>query len=271
MADNSGGSGGKEFDKNSIKHILLFALGVSLVCSVLVSASAVLLAERQDANVLLDQRRNILVTVGALKEGENENAAGQGINKIFESEFKQRIIDLSTGRFSSGIVDPASYDQIKAARDPEQSIQLSSDQDIALLRRRENFAIVYIRQGPDGKVSQIVLPVRGYGLWGTLYGYLALQNDYRTISGLGFYAHKETPGLGGEVDNPNWKAQWSGKRIYNNAGDPGIKLLKTGGHDRYSVDALAGATMTSRGVENLIKFWTGDMGFGPFLKESSQQ
>lgn len=268
MADNSGG---KEFDKNSVKHILLFAFGVSLVCSVLVSASAVILAERQDANILLDQRRNILVAVGALKEGEDKNATGQGINEIFESEFKQRIVDLNTGQFVSDIVDPTSYDQVKAARDPEQSMQLSPNQDIALLRRRENLASVYIRQDLNGKVSQVVLPVRGYGLWGTLYGYLALQNDYQTISGLGFYAHKETPGLGGEVDNPNWKAQWPGKRIYNNVGEPSIKLLKTGGHDRYSVDALAGATMTSRGVENLIKFWTGDMGFGPFLKENSRQ
>lgn len=257
------------FDKNSVRHTLIFAIAISLICSIMVSASAVILANRQAANVLLDQRRNILVAAGVLAEGESQNAVGMGIHEIFEAEFEQRIIDLTTGRFVTDIDSPADYDQLKAARQPDASTRLTPAQDIALLLRRENKASLYIRRASDGSVNKVVLPVRGYGLWGTLYGYLALEGDYRTVAGLGFYAHKETPGLGGEVDNPRWKAQWPGKLIYDNKGAPAIRLLKGAAHGKHDIDALAGATLTSRGVENLVRFWTGELGFGPFLQRAA--
>ena len=88
---------------------------------------------------------------------------------------------------------------------------------------------------------------------------------------MGFYEHAETPGLGGEVDNPLWKAKWIGKEIYNPQGEVAIQLLKGGvgpatSNAQYKVDSLAGATLTSRGVENLVHYWLGDNGFKPFLK-----
>lgn len=258
-----------DFDKNSVRHTLTFAIVISLICSIMVAASAVILADRQDANILLDKRRNILVAAGVLAEDESQNAAGMGIHEIFEVEFEQRIIDLTSGRLVTDIENPLDYDQLKAARQPDASTRLTPAQDIALLLRREDKASIYIRRAPDGSVDKVVLPVRGYGLWGTLYGYLALEGDYRTIAGLGFYAHKETPGLGGEVDNPRWKAQWPGKLIYDAQGAPAIRLLKGGARSRHEVDALAGATLTSRGVENLVRFWTGELGFGPFLQRAA--
>jgi Na+-transporting NADH:ubiquinone oxidoreductase subunit C len=102
-----------------------------------------------------------------------------------------------------------------------------------------------------------------------LYGYLALEQDYNTVAGLGFYQHGETPGLGGEVDNPRWKGLWPGKEIYYN-GDVAIELVK-GNVDSSTpgainkVDALSGATLTSRGVSNLLQFWMGSLGFKDFL------
>lgn len=263
MADSGG------FDKNSTANIFLVAISISLVCSIMVASSAVILKERQDVNVLLDQQRNILVAAGVLAEGETEDAEGRTVQEIFTTQFEERFVDLEAGRF---IKDPArlttlkNYNPIKSSRDANQSIELTSKEDIATLLRRERLSKVYIKKKPNGRVDALVLPVRGYGLWGTLYGYLALRNDYLTVSGLGFYAHKETPGLGGEVDNPTWKAQWPGKLLYDESGQPAIKLVKTKAVGPHKVDALAGATLTSRGVENLIKFWTGDLGFGPFLK-----
>lgn len=255
-----------KFNQNSITNIFVMAVGVSLVCSILVSVSAVVLKDKQDANVLIDKQRNILIAAGVLPEGADHNAEGQGVREIFAEQFEERVVNLTTGRFAGSDQDFTKYNALRAAKDPSLSTAISADQDIATILRRETYAKVYLRKNANNKVDTLVLPVRGYGLWGTLYGYLAIRSDLETIAGLGFYAHKETPGLGGEVDNPSWKAQWPGKRLYNSRGKPAIRLLKTGGTDQHSVDALAGASLTSRGVENLIRFWTGELGFGPFLK-----
>lgn len=121
----------------------------------------------------------------------------------------------------------------------------------------------------SGAIEKIILPVRGYGLWSTLYGFVALESDANTVVGLGFYEHGETPGLGGEVDNPRWKAFWPGKQVYRD-GEVEIALAK-GAVDPASTDApwrvdgLSGATLTSRGVTNLVQFWLGEDGFQPFL------
>jgi Na+-transporting NADH:ubiquinone oxidoreductase subunit C len=122
-----------------------------------------------------------------------------------------------------------------------------------------------------GGIEKLVIPVRGYGLWSTLYGYLALEGDLETVAGLGFYDQKETPGLGGEVDNPLWKAKWPGVQLYDEAGDPAVHLVKKRSPDgsdaaAHEVDALSGATITTRGVQNLVRFWTSDLGYGPYLK-----
>ena len=124
----------------------------------------------------------------------------------------------------------------------------------------------------NNEISAIILPVRGYGLWGTLYGFLALESDLKTIIGLEFYQHKETPGLGAEVDNPRWKALWAGKKISSETGEILISVIK-GSVDKNSkaaqhqVDGLSGATITGNGVTNLLSFWLGELGYGPYMKE----
>jgi len=112
------------------------------------------------------------------------------------------------------------------------------------------------------------LPIHGYGLWSTLYGFIALEENGNDIFGLQFYDHAETPGLGAEVDNPRWKAMWKGKRLSDDDGTLQISVSKSvpaAGQD-YHVDALAGATLTTNGVNNLVRFWMGEAGFGPFLQ-----
>ena len=106
-------------------------------------------------------------------------------------------------------------------------------------------------------------------------GYLALEPDLKTIIGLEFFDHKETPGLGGEIDNPKWKSIWKGKEIYSDSGDILISVIK-GSVDKsstlakYQVDGLSGATITSNGVTNLLSFWLGDMGYGPLIDRLKQ-
>ena len=119
----------------------------------------------------------------------------------------------------------------------------------------------------NGDLDKVILPVYGYGLWSTLYGFMAIEDDGNTISALKFYDHAETPGLGAEVDNPGWLNQWPGKLLRDENGDLEITVAKTAppaGED-YHVDALSGATLTSVGVDNLVRFWMGEQGFERFL------
>jgi Na+-transporting NADH:ubiquinone oxidoreductase subunit C len=143
--------------------------------------------------------------------------------------------------------------------------------DFASVGRRAKYAPVFRvkREGGNG-IEAVILPVHGYGLWSTLYGFLALDLDLNTIRGLTFYEHGETPGLGGEVDNPRWKHLWVGKKAFDENGDLRIAVIKgqvnpSAPAAKYEVDGISGATLTSRGVSNLIRFWLGDEGFGPYL------
>ena len=97
-------------------------------------------------------------------------------------------------------------------------------------------------------------------------GYLAVEPDFQTIAGLTFYEQGETPGLGGEVMNPGWKAKWAGKKIYDNA-EVCICVVKGAGSSEFEVDGLSGATITSNGVSSMLEYWLGDEGFGPYIEK----
>ena len=273
--------GFKDLPNDSMAKTIIVAVALCLVCSIFVSVAAVQLKPLQEKNKLIDKQRNI-VEVADIPLG------GRSVAEVF-SEVEARVVDLESGEFADHI-DPREYNQRKATKDPEQAIDLGPDNDIADIKMRERYAIVYIVRDAQGEIEKLILPVRGYGLWSTLWGFLALEGDRNTIIGLSFYEHAETPGLGGEVDNPSWKAQWEGKKVYPVEGgdpmessatwkpsgadiefDPAIRLVKGGvGPDtpnaEHKVDALAGATLTSNGVTRLLQFWMGENGFAPFLR-----
>jgi len=202
---------------DSINKTLTVALLLCIVCSVIVSGAAVIFKAQQQENKDLDRKTNILAAAGLLEDGKS-------IDELY-ALIKPRVVNLNTGEYTDEF-NPESYDQLKAAKNPELSKALSNSEDVAGIKRREKFATVYLVE-KDGELDRIILPVRGYGLWSTLHGFLALESDANTVIGLGFYQHAETPGLGGEVDNPKWKAQWPGKEIYK-AGtmEPAIELIK---------------------------------------------
>ena len=263
----------KKFDKESLKNVLFVSVMLCLLCSVVVSTAAVVLKPQQRQNQQFDQQQNVLRAAGMLPEGSNVDEQGRTVEELF-SEFEVRAVDLETGEFTDE-VDPTAYDPIAAAKVPDLSTPLSDAEDIATIGRRENISEVYIHRNAEGGIDKVVFPVRGYGLWGTLFGFLAVEGDLETIAGLGFYSQRETPGLGGEVDNPVWKAQWPGVTLYDEDGNVAVSLVKsrspeTSGHAQYEVDALSGATLTTRGVQSLVRFWMGEHGFGPFLNNLKQ-
>ena len=247
---------------DSIKKTLLVAVLLCAVCSVIVSTAAVMLKPAQVANKALDFNRNILLAAGLLEEGVS-----------VEEQFKQvtaKLVDMETGRFvtveEAGVTALDSYDMRKASKDAALAIELDGADDIAKIKRQAKVAKVYLIE-KNGKVEKVILPVHGYGLWSTMYGFLALESDLNTVVGLGFYEHGETPGLGGEIDNPKWKAVWPGKKVYGSDGGVALSVVKgaaTPG-STHDVDGLSGATLTSRGVHNLIQFWLGENGYAPFL------
>ncbi|RLA49395.1 MAG: Na(+)-translocating NADH-quinone reductase subunit C [Gammaproteobacteria bacterium] len=245
---------------DSTSKTLIVAFSLCIVCSIVVSAAAVLLKPAQEANKIQDLKRNVLAAAGMYDDSVS-------VDEQF-GQISTRIVDLRTGKFAED-VNAESYDQRKAAKDPAASDALTSDQDLAKVARREHYAIIYLVEGADGSIDKIILPVRGYGLWSTLYGFIALESDADTVAGLGFYEHAETPGLGGEVDNPRWKASWPGKKVYRD-GEVAIGLIKgavdpANANASWEIDGLAGATLTARGVTNLVRFWLGENGFEPFL------
>jgi Na+-transporting NADH:ubiquinone oxidoreductase subunit C len=248
---------------------VLFAAAVCAVCSVFVSASAVLLKDRQEENKALDRQKKVLAVADLMAEGES--ISDDEVRRRFEENVVPKIVDLRTGELATGI-DPATYDQRAAAAD--ESMSRPAPPNAAKVMRIPDYARIYEVES-DGKVEKVILPVSGKGLWSTLYGYLALYPDTRTIAGITFYEQGETPGLGGEVENPRWKALWPGRKAFDDNWQPAIRVIKGQAgppdQDPYHVDGLSGATITSRGVTHLLNFWLGDDGFGPFLQKFRDQ
>jgi len=233
-----------------------------VICSVVVSAAAVILKPKQVANKDLDRKSNILAAAGLMEQGKS-------VDELF-AQITTKVVDMETGMFTDA-VDGATFDIQKASKDPALSEALERSEDIASIKRQPKYMPVYIVEGANGEMDKVILPVHGYGLWSTLYGFLALEGDLNTVVGLGFYSHAETPGLGGEVDNPLWKATWPGKKVYaDDLMDPQLGLIKgkveaSTPNAEYKIDGLSGATLTSNGVTNLVQFWMGKNGYAPFL------
>ncbi len=241
---------------------------LAFICSALVAGTAVGLRPLQEANRQLDKKKHILYAAGLFKEGES-------IKKMF-SPIETKIVDLATGEFvPETTVSSESYNQLKAALSDESGRNLTSEEDIAKLRRLEKYSLVYLVK-ENGRISQIILPVRGKGLWSTMYAYVALDGDLSTIRGVSFYEHGETPGLGGEVENKKWQNGWRGKKIYDDGGKVALQVVKGKSADvepqkSYQIDGLSGATLTTKGVDSLMEFWFGDHGFKPFFTHLKNQ
>ena len=241
---------------DSVGKTIFVAVVICLVASMIVSTAAVSLRPVQEANKLRDKQLNVLQVAGVYEPGMDVAAAF--------ADFEPQVLELATGEFSDAF-DPASFDDAAAAADPALSVAL--DNDPAGIGRQAKYRTVYLLKDATGAVDKVILPIRGYGLWSTLYGFIAIEENGNDIFGLQFYQHGETPGLGAEVDNPKWKALWNGKKLFDENGDLQISVAKTQGPagPEHHIDGLAGATLTSVGVDNLVKFWMGDQGYAPFL------
>jgi Na+-transporting NADH:ubiquinone oxidoreductase subunit C len=213
--------------------VIRFAIIVCLVCSVVLSAAAIGLRDRQEANLVFDQRRNILKSVGLFQADMGE----QEVNAVYNESMLGLVL-----RADGSVVEGRLPEDVNPKTEPE----------LLLLYQRVD----------DGNVSAYSFPVSGKGLWSTLYGYFALEADLSTVRGLTFYQHGETPGLGGEIDKAWFQENFVGKKILDDAGElRSVTVVKGSAADKYSdpmelrhyVDGISGATITSRSVSLLLK------------------
>tara|TARA_B100000900_G_scaffold412864_1_gene435524 strand:+ start:1987 stop:2715 length:729 start_codon:yes stop_codon:yes gene_type:complete len=232
---------------------MIIPLIACIACAVVVSVTAVSVRPEQNLNVENEKKLKILAAAGITTDE---------VEKEF-SKIKTLYVDFKSNQL---VEVTENYDHIKASSNVAQSSLVPKEQDIAILKRRENVAPIYVWYSEQNQIQKIVLPIRGYGLWGTLYGYLSLDADLNTVKGIEYYDHKETPGLGGEVDNPVWKSDWNGKKVYDSSGNVILYVTKGPSTEEYEIDGISGATLTSNGVSNMIKYWLGENGYGPVLE-----
>lgn len=241
--------------RDSTTKVLTVAFLVCVACSVLVSVAAIGLRGRQEQNQQVEKRRNIL-QIARLYD------PAQSVDAQFE-KVKSRFVDLASSQF----VDADGREVSEA----DNRYVIPPKEDLAGIKVRPRIMELYLVE-EEGVLQQVILPVYGKGLWSTMYGFIALGPDLSTVRGFGFYQHGETPGLGGEIENRNWLAKWPGKVVYDEKGRVKLRVIKgevdpAATDARFKVDGLSGATLTARGVSNLIAYWLGVNGYQPFLDE----
>ena len=247
----------KKFDKDSFSGTLIVVLAVSLICSVIVAGAVVGLKPVQEKQKVQDKQSYILSVAGLLDKNTD-------ISKTFADRIEQRVVDLATGEYVKDA--PKDFSARVAAKDPAQSIQIKPEDDLAGIKSRAKYTEVYLVKGDDGKVSQIILPMHGNGLWSVMYGFVAIQPDGNTINGITYYDQGETPGLGGEIGNPLWQQKFVGKKLFDEQGKLALHVSKGGSSDKeHGVDALSGASLTSKGVQGSFAYWFGENGYIPYL------
>lgn len=255
-------------NKDSFGRTLFVVVGLCFICSVFVSTAAVLLKPTQQENKLLDKQKYILEAAG-LVDAKSGKVEKDEILETYNKYVEAKLVDLKSGDWVEG--DANTFDTEKAARNPATSFKPKND--IASVKNVANTGVVYLVHDDQGKLQTVIIPVKGYGLWSTMYAFLAVEADLNTVRSLVYYdftGSGETPGLGGEVQNPQWIAKWEGKKLYDEQGNLAIKVTKNPAiaNSEHGVDALSGATLTSNGVQHSLDFWLGEEGYARFIEKA---
>lgn len=247
----------------SVGYTVGFAAVVCVTCSLFVGGAAVALKDKQDVNKVLDRQKKVLSVAGLIEDGAKVDAAE--VQRLFDENIRARPVDMAAGTYTDS-VDAKSYDLAKAMKDPALSVPAPSNK--AKVQSLAKVGLVYEVMA-DGQVDKVIVPIEGKGLWSTMYGYIALDSDGTTVEGITFYAHGETPGLGGEIDNARWKEGWKGRKLHDGSGKVALRVIKgaagPAAEAPNAVDGLSGATLTCNGVTYALDFWFGKDAYGPFI------
>lgn len=251
-----------KLNKDSVFGTFVIIIALCLVCSVLVSSAVVALGPFQQAAIANDRQVNILRVSGFEIEGS--------VAETYSKHIEAKLLDVATGKFTDAPAAEADgFNFQSLAKDPAFNVAIPAEEDFAGIRTRTKLMPVFLSKDDQGQVVRYILPFYGQGLWSTMYGYVAVAPDGNTIKAVTFYSHGETPGLGGEIDNPRWQALWVDKKIFREDGSRGFNISKTADHQGegkdYDVDSLSGATLTTNGVDRSAQYWL-NVAYKPFLE-----
>ena len=209
----------------SDSYTIVFTMIVTVILGMGLSITADSLRDRQSLNVELDIKKNILSVLGFEK---NSNWTDEEVQLLYDKNINEIIIDGNGNQL----------ELVTAVDGP-------------------NYTIYQSRT--NNKITGYAIPIAGKGLWGTMYGYFAIEPDASTVKGITFYKHKETPGLGAEVDKDWFKNNFVGKKLVDVDGAlVSIEVVKgyvssSDPDAKHKVDGISGATITGKGVTTFLK------------------
>ncbi|GAB3175395.1 NADH:ubiquinone reductase (Na(+)-transporting) subunit C [Telluribacter humicola] len=218
---------------HSNKYTLIYAAVLSVLTAVILAVTAEGLKPAQQANVILDTKANILKAVRL------DLTERQQIEQTYESRIREVVLNVS-GEELEGV----------DAKDIDMKEETDKDW-------KERRLPLYVYTAPEGDKNYII-PVRGVGLWGPIWGYISLEGDFNTIYGAYFDHKGETPGLGAEIAEKPFQDQFRGKKIMSEDGQfVSVNVIKKTDKleygEMYRVDAISGGTITSQGTNDMIK------------------
>ncbi len=215
----------KGIDKNSNAYILTYTSAIVIIVALLLSITSGALKGRQNENVKLDTKKQILSSLPAIDLTQGD------ANEIYANTI-------------------VAYQLLDADGNVVKELHPVEDFDV---KAAEGQLPLYVANVAGA--TKYIIPMNGAGLWGAIWGYIALDDDKNTVYGVYFSHAGETPGLGANIATPKFQSQFEGKHIKNNGQFVSIAVMKTGqkAENQEQVDALSGGTITSKGVETMLK------------------
>jgi Na+-transporting NADH:ubiquinone oxidoreductase subunit C len=221
--------------RQSNLYIVIYSGVLTIVCGGLLALAAEGLKEKQQFNIDMEQKKNILATVIVLEEGADVNA-------VYSKKVKAFVVDYQGN--------------VKEGMQPK-DVNLAAEYKKAPVDRL--LPVYEFKNETDpNKTEYVVLPVFGYGLWNNIWGFVALKSDLSTIQGVKFQHAGETPGLGARIESDqDVQDRYKGKTIYEDGKLVSVTMMKGEGQDysddKHEVDGMSGATLTAKGVNNMLK------------------
>lgn len=217
--------------RQSNLYIILYSAAITVVCGGLLAFASESLKEKQQANIEHERKHNVLSTVMELNDNAN-------IEELYKANVNEIVID-----FNGNIKDGVKASSVDVAAEYKK-------------KPEERLLPVYEFRKGD-KIENAVVPVYGYGLWNNIWGFVALKSDFNTIQGVKFEHAGETPGLGARITTEEIQARFKDKTIFDNGTLTSVAIQKGEGHDYsadpHKVDGMSGATLTGKGVNNMLK------------------
>ena len=207
-------------NKNSNAYIIIYSTVMVVVVAFLLAFTALSLKSRQDVNILNEKKSAILLSLGAE-----------------DQDYDKFITAIAVDADGNKVEEIKSEDVIKML------------DDLKVTFEGEAYPIFVAKDG------RVVVPVFGNGLWNIIWGYVALESDMNTISGVVLDHAGETPGLGAEIATAKHQSMYKGKKIFDDAEFVAVKLMKGGAtkaNIEHEVDAITGGTKTSDGVSDML-------------------